>query len=178
MKNLENVQGDERDVILFSIASSKNDKGILPLNFGPLGPDRGERRLNVAVTRARQQVIIYCSFDPAELRADDTKHLGIKHLKNYLELAQRGTRRVRVDVARTRSSSTGTATSSPPRCAPAGCVATTDLGLSEFKSTWPWRPRRHRTSRSCRGAARRRGRGPRGARSATATGCRSRCSAR
>ena len=41
VKNLENVQGDERDVILFSVAFSKNDKGVLPLNFGPLGLDRG-----------------------------------------------------------------------------------------------------------------------------------------
>ena len=90
VKNLENVQGDERDLILFSVAFSKNDKGVLPLNFGPLGLQGGERRLNVAVTRARQQVIIYASFDPSELRAEDTKWPGIKHLRAYMELAKRG----------------------------------------------------------------------------------------
>jgi transglutaminase-like putative cysteine protease len=131
VKNLENVQGDERDVILFSVAFSKNEKGILPLNFGPLGLDRGERRLNVAVTRARQQVIIYCSFDPSELRADDTKHLGIKHLKNYLELAQRGTEVL------TGTASRGVVDRHREELAAAlrtrGLVATTDLGLSDFK---------------------------------------------
>ncbi|SEB48373.1 Protein of unknown function [Nocardioides exalbidus] len=131
VKNLENVQGDERDVILFSIAFSKNEKNVLPLNFGPLGLDRGERRLNVAVTRARQQVIIYCSFDPSDLRAEDTKHLGIKHLKNYLELAQRGTESLastssRAVVDRHRDE---LAVALRTR----GLVATTDLGLSEFK---------------------------------------------
>ena len=131
VKNLENVQGDERDVILFSVAFSKNEKGVLPLNFGPLGLDRGERRLNVAVTRARQQVIIYCSFDPSDLRADDTKHLGIKHLKNYLELAQRGTE------ALASTSSRAVVDRHRDELAAAlrtrGLVATTDLGLSEFK---------------------------------------------
>lgn len=131
VKNLENVQGDERDVILFSIAFSKNEKGVLPLNFGPLGLERGERRLNVAVTRARQQVIIYCSFDPSELRADDTKHLGIKHLKNYLELAQQGTDALastssRAVVDRHRDDIAAAVRTR-------GLVATTDLGLSDFK---------------------------------------------
>ena len=131
VKNLENVQGDERDVILFSVAFSKNEKGVLPLNFGPLGLDRGERRLNVAVTRARQQVIIYCSFDPAELRADDTKHLGIKHLKNYLELAQRGTEALAGTASRAVVDRHRDELAAALRTR--GLVATTDLGLSEFK---------------------------------------------
>lgn len=90
VKNLENVQGDERDTILFSIAFSANDKGVIPLNFGPLTRAGGERRLNVAVTRARRQVVLFASFDPSELRAEQTSSIGIKHLKAYLELAQRG----------------------------------------------------------------------------------------
>ncbi len=64
VKNLENVQGDERDTILFSVAFSANDKGVVPLNFGPLSKPGGERRLNVAVTRARREVVLYASFDP------------------------------------------------------------------------------------------------------------------
>jgi hypothetical protein len=90
VKNLENVQGDERDVILFSTAFSVNDRGYLPLNFGPLNRAGGERRLNVAITRARRQVIVFSSFDPAQLRAEETSSVGIKHLRAYLDLAQQG----------------------------------------------------------------------------------------
>ncbi|WP_411731280.1 DUF4011 domain-containing protein [Paeniglutamicibacter sp.] len=92
VKNLENVQGDERDVILFSTAFSANERGRLPLNFGPLNNVGGERRLNVAVTRARRQVVVFSSFDPADLRAEDSTALGIKHLRAYLDLAAEGTR--------------------------------------------------------------------------------------
>ncbi|RIJ60349.1 DUF3320 domain-containing protein [Clavibacter phaseoli] len=132
VKNLENVQGDERDTILFSIAFSKNDKGILPLNFGPLTNFGGERRLNVAVTRARRQVILFCSFDPSDLRAEETTSRGIRDLRAYLEVAARGaaasygstreattTDRHREDVAealRRRGAEVGT-----------------DVGLSDFK---------------------------------------------
>ncbi|NLA35455.1 MAG: DNA helicase, partial [Actinobacteria bacterium] len=90
VKNLENVQGDERDTILFSVAFSKNAKGVLPLNFGPLSKPGGERRLNVAITRARREVVLYSSFDPSDLRAEETGQIGTKHLKAYLEMAKRG----------------------------------------------------------------------------------------
>ena len=101
VKNLENVQGDERDVILFSTGFSKNDKGYLPLNFGPLNRAGGERRLNVAVTRARRQVIVFSSFSPAELRAEETSSVGIKHLRSYLDLAEHGTGALPYDGRRT-----------------------------------------------------------------------------
>lgn len=91
VKNLENVQGDERDVILFSVAFSANDRGMIPLNFGPLSRAGGERRLNVAITRARRQVILFASFDPADLRTEGTSSVGVRHLKSYLELAAAGT---------------------------------------------------------------------------------------
>jgi Protein of unknown function (DUF4011)/Swt1-like HEPN/AAA domain/REase_MTES_1575/Protein of unknown function (DUF3320) len=90
VKNLENVQGDERDTILFSVAFSKNDKGVVPLNFGPLSRPGGERRLNVAITRARREVVLYASFEPADLRAEETTQVGTKHLRAYLDLAYRG----------------------------------------------------------------------------------------
>ena len=90
VKNLENVQGDERDTILFSVAFSANDKGVVPLNFGPLSKPGGERRLNVAITRARREVVLYASFDPEALRAEETTQVGTKHLRAYLELAARG----------------------------------------------------------------------------------------
>jgi hypothetical protein len=94
VKNLENVQGDERDTILFSVAFSKNDKGVVPLNFGPLSRPGGERRLNVAITRARREVVLYASFDPAELRAEETTQVGTKHLRAYLDMAHRGVQTV------------------------------------------------------------------------------------
>jgi hypothetical protein len=91
VKNLENVQGDERDVILFSTAFSVNERGMLPLNFGPLNRAGGQRRLNVAVTRARRQIVVFSSFDPGQLRAEETTSLGVKHLRAYLDLAASGT---------------------------------------------------------------------------------------
>jgi hypothetical protein len=90
VKNLENVQGDERDTILFSTAFSADASGRLPLNFGPLNLPGGERRLNVAITRARRQVIVFSSFDPADLRAEETISAGVKDLRAYLDLAAGG----------------------------------------------------------------------------------------
>ncbi len=132
VKNLESVQGDERDTILFSVAFSKNDRGMLPLNFGPLSRAGGERRLNVAVTRARRQVVLYASFDPAELRAEQTSARGLKDLKAYLELAARGvapiddsTSRVPV-IDRHRDEIAAVLTER-------GLVVKTDVGLSDFR---------------------------------------------
>jgi hypothetical protein len=90
VKNLENVQGDERDVIIFSTAFAKTAAGVLPLNFGPLNRLGGERRLNVAITRARRRVMVFSSFDPEDLRVEQTSSVGIKHLRAYLELAKYG----------------------------------------------------------------------------------------
>ncbi|MGD7705172.1 DUF4011 domain-containing protein [Microlunatus sp. Y2014] len=90
VKNLENVQGDERDVILFSTGFSANHKGVLPLNFGPLNRSGGERRLNVAITRARRRVMVFSSFDPEDMRVEQTSSVGLKHLRAYLEVARDG----------------------------------------------------------------------------------------
>jgi hypothetical protein len=90
VKNLETVQGSERDVILFSVAFSANNKGFLPLNFGPLNNEGGHRRLNVAITRARQQVKIFCSFLPETLISRNPTAIGVAHLAEYLQLAYKG----------------------------------------------------------------------------------------
>ena len=88
VKNLENVQGDERDTILFSLAFSRDAKtGTLPLNFGPLNLTGGERRLNVAVTRARKHVVLFASFDPGDIDLARTGSQGIADLKGYLQFA-------------------------------------------------------------------------------------------
>jgi hypothetical protein len=104
VKNLENVQGDERDLILFSLAFSTNpDTGQLPLNFGPLSHIGGERRLNVAITRARRQVLLFASFDPNDINLSRTSALGTHHLRAYCEMAAAGLDRLG-DVAPGRSS--------------------------------------------------------------------------
>jgi hypothetical protein len=95
VKNLENVQGDERDVILFSLAFSTNPAtGQLPLNFGPLSQAGGERRLNVAITRARRQVLLFASFDPGDIDLSRTAARGTRHLRAYCETALAGVDRL------------------------------------------------------------------------------------
>jgi very-short-patch-repair endonuclease len=90
VKNLENVQGDERDVMLFSITFSPNAAGKVPLTFGALNRDGGERRLNVAVTRSRRELVVYSSFKADQFNVDGTKSRGVWDLKNFLDYADRG----------------------------------------------------------------------------------------
>lgn len=90
VKNLENVQGDERDIILFSITFWKDTAGKLTMDFGALNRDGGERRLNVAVTRARQELIVFSGFTADQIDPARTKALGVHHLKAFLDYAERG----------------------------------------------------------------------------------------
>ncbi|MFC0429797.1 DUF3320 domain-containing protein [Kutzneria buriramensis] len=132
VKNLENVQGDERDVILFSTAFSANERGVLPLNFGPLNRSGGERRLNVAVTRARRQVIVFSSFDPSELRAEQTSSVGVKHLRAYLDMAVSG-ERVLPMVGRSRAVPDRHVDEVADALRDKGLAVRTAVGLSDFK---------------------------------------------
>ena len=85
VKNLENVQGDERDVIIFSTAFSPREPGgPLPLNFGPLSREGGERRFNVAITRARSEVLVVTSFDPEDIDLNRTRSRGMQDLREYM----------------------------------------------------------------------------------------------
>ena len=90
VKNLENVQGDERDTILFSVGYGKDAIGKYTKNFGPLNNSGGERRLNVAVTRAREDVKIFCNFDPRDFDVSGSKAIGLRLLKEYLLYAKNG----------------------------------------------------------------------------------------
>lgn len=90
IKNLENVQGDERDIILFSTTFGRDSSGRPSMNFGPINQSGGERRLNVAVTRARQQVEIYSSLRPEDIDLSKTRAAGVADLKAYLDFALRG----------------------------------------------------------------------------------------
>ena len=87
VKNIENVQGDERDLVIFSIGYSPDKKGKVKLQFGSLNVEGGENRLNVAVTRARENVYVVSSIHPSQMQTDDTKNEGPKLLKKYLEYA-------------------------------------------------------------------------------------------
>lgn len=90
VKNLENVQGDERDVILFSITYTKDAAGVRRMNFGALNREGGERRLNVAVTRARQELMVFSGTGPEHIDLERTKSVGAQHLKAFLDYAARG----------------------------------------------------------------------------------------
>jgi very-short-patch-repair endonuclease len=90
VKNLENVQGDERDVILFSITFWKDAAGKINMDFGALNRDGGERRLNVAVTRARQELIVFSGFTADLIDPSRSKALAVHHLKTFLDYAERG----------------------------------------------------------------------------------------
>lgn len=98
VKNLERVQGDERDAIILSIGYGKDDSGQLVYRFGPLLQEGGERRLNVAITRARQQMIVVSSFSHHDVRADYPK-LGVQLLRGFLEYAAANGQRFERGVA-------------------------------------------------------------------------------
>jgi very-short-patch-repair endonuclease len=90
VKNLENVQGDERSVILFSICYARDLNGKMAMNFGPLNREGGERRLNVAITRAREQVVVFSSILADDIDLSRSNKLGVRHLKVFLDYAKRG----------------------------------------------------------------------------------------
>lgn len=90
IKNLENVQGDERDVILFSIGYGPDEHGKVALNFGPLNREGGWRRLNVAVSRARKEMKVYSTLRPEQIDLTKTRSEGVAGLKAFLEFAEKG----------------------------------------------------------------------------------------
>ncbi|MDB5932099.1 MAG: hypothetical protein JWR60_3806, partial [Polaromonas sp.] len=92
IKNLENVQGDERDVIFFSITYGPDAAGKTTMNFGPLNGEGGQRRLNVAISRAREAVVIYSTLLPEQIDLAKVRAAGVRDLKHYLEFAIKGYR--------------------------------------------------------------------------------------
>lgn len=90
VKNLERVQGDERDAIILSIGYGKNATGKMLYRFGPLNMQGGERRLNVAITRARKRMTLVSSFEYADLDPDRTRSTGAAMLRGFLKFAQSG----------------------------------------------------------------------------------------
>lgn len=90
VKNLETVQGDERDVILFSVCYGPDSAGVVRMNFGPLNNKGGERRLNVAITRARRQLLVFSTLRPEQIDCSRTSALGVLHLQTFLDYSRRG----------------------------------------------------------------------------------------
>lgn len=88
VKNIENVQGDEKDIIIFSTGYAPDKNGRMIMQFGSMNTAKGENRLNVAITRARERIIIVSSIYPDELRVEDTRNDGPKLLKAYLQYAR------------------------------------------------------------------------------------------
>ncbi|SHM66107.1 DUF4011 domain-containing protein [Ruminococcus flavefaciens] len=90
IKNLENVQGDERDVIMFSIGYGPDKDGKVSMNFGPLNRDGGWRRLNVAISRSKCKMIVFSVITPDMIDLSRTRSDGVEGLKGFLEFAAKG----------------------------------------------------------------------------------------
>ncbi|MER2996191.1 AAA domain-containing protein [Pontibacter populi] len=88
VKNIENMQGDEKDVIILSVGYAPDEKGRFAMQFGSLNQAGGENRLNVAVTRAKRKIIVVASIIPEQLHVEYTQHHGPKLLKQYLHYAR------------------------------------------------------------------------------------------
>ncbi len=87
VKNIENVQGDERDIIIFSTGYGPDKNGKVIMQFGSLNVEGGENRLNVAITRAREKIYVVSSIYPQQLRTDEVRNEGPRLLKDYLQYA-------------------------------------------------------------------------------------------
>lgn len=132
VKNLENVQGDERDVILFSIGYGPDSNGKISMNFGPLNKVGGERRLNVAVSRARKEMIVYSTMTGNQINLNNTKSKGVEGLKHFLMYAEK-----QILFEATRMTNKTEKKSIQNQMAKAlrskGYVVKTEIGLSDFK---------------------------------------------
>ncbi len=90
IKNLETIQGDERDVILISVGYGFNDERKLSMNFGPLNQQGGERRLNVLISRSRERCVVFSNFKASDMRVDKGSPEGVRALQLFLEVAETG----------------------------------------------------------------------------------------
>jgi len=90
VKNLENIQGDERDVIFISVGYGKTEQGYLAHAFGPLSGDGGERRLNVLISRAKRRCEVFCNFTGADIDLERTRARGVAAFKLFLTFAETG----------------------------------------------------------------------------------------
>lgn len=133
VKNLENIQGDERDVILFSVGYGPDSRGYLLLNFGPLNQKAGWRRLNVAVSRAREEMIVFSSMTSAMIDLSRTNSKGVQGLKRFLEFAAGGKSMLAVNANDISVSKHGIGKQIAKELRKQGIECRYDLGVSDFK---------------------------------------------
>lgn len=136
VKNLENVQGDERDVILFSVGYGPDKSGKVSMNFGPLNNEGGERRLNVAVSRAKYEMKVFSILRPEQIDLNRSKAKGVAGLKAFLEFAKTGRLSTTTNVANA-TRENGEGSSLVQQIASAlrahGYEVNTNVGRSNFK---------------------------------------------
>ncbi|SEH87233.1 DUF3320 domain-containing protein [Tardiphaga sp. OK245] len=94
IKNIENVQGDERDVIIFSVAAGPDKNGRVTAQISSLNGEGGHRRLNVAVTRARRELLVFATLRPEQIDLGRTGSRGVTDFKHFLEFAEHGARAI------------------------------------------------------------------------------------
>ena len=133
IKNLENVQGDERDVILFSVGYGVDEKGKISLNFGPLNQDGGWRRLNVAISRARYEMKIFTNIEPETFNVPEGSARGVSDLRKFLLFAKNNIKTLTLSDVRERSESIDISEDIAERLRELGYKVNTSVGVSDFK---------------------------------------------
>ena len=133
VKNLENVQGDERDVILFSVCYGPDKTGKISLNFGPLNQAGGWRRLNVAVSRAREEMVVFSSMTGAMIDLSKTRSRGVVGLKAFLDFAEKGRTNLAVSAENVVSKKPGLGKYIAEELSSYGYDCRYDVGVSGFK---------------------------------------------
>ena len=133
VKNLENVQGDERDIILFSIGYGPDQENKLSMNFGPLNRNGGWRRLNVAVTRARSEMHVFATLTSDQIDLSRTTAEGVSGLKSFLHFAEKGNLVMKADTQPSKPIGESLSNSISKRLKAAGLEVRTDIGTSGFK---------------------------------------------
>ena len=133
IKNLENVQGDERDVILFSIGFGPDKTGKITMNFGPLNRDGGWRRLNVAVSRARCEMVVFSTLRSEQLDLNRTQAEGVAALRSFLAYAEGRALALEETALNTRQTPDGIAQSIGKALQAAGYETDLSVGRSEYR---------------------------------------------
>ncbi len=133
VKNLENVQGDERDVILFSVCYGPDKYGRISLNFGPLNQAGGWRRLNVAVSRAREEMVVFSSMTGAMIDLNKTNSKGVAGLKAFLNFAEKGRTNLAISSGTLTKTKTGLGKYIAEELSSYGYECRYDVGASGFK---------------------------------------------
>lgn len=133
VKNLENVQGDERDVILFSVGYAPDKTGKLSLNFGPLNHSGGYKRLNVAVTRARNEMVVFSGITGNMIDLSRTNSKGVEGLKAFLEYAERGKEMLAISNKDISDRESGIGKLVAKELKERGILCDYNVGVSDFK---------------------------------------------